>query len=131
MLPKHQGGKGLVDWRASKPEERLSHFDGVMKSISEPLGCRARNESKSEKCAEERAEIPAALPTGPIGEHVTGRGDFAVLHGTPLYKEVYIPIRMFAKSELWFQKSVICPPERSFAGLSNKTVNLEDHRQKH
>jgi hypothetical protein len=44
---------------------------------------------------------------------------------------VYIPILMFAKSELWFQESVNCPPEGSFAGLSNKTVNLEDHRQKH
>jgi hypothetical protein len=44
---------------------------------------------------------------------------------------VYIPLLMFAKSELWFQESVNCPPEGSFAGLSNKTVNLEDHRQKH
>jgi hypothetical protein len=56
---------------------------------------------------------------------------FAVLHGMPRGYEVYISIRMFAKSELWFLKSVICPPERLFAGLSNKTVNLEDHRQKH
>jgi hypothetical protein len=38
---------------------------------------------------------------------------------------------MFAKSELWFQESVNCPPERLFAGQSNNTVNIEDHRQKH
>jgi len=42
---------------------------------------------------------------------------------------VYIPLLMFAKSDLWFRESVNCPPERLFAGLSNKTVNLEDHRQ--
>jgi hypothetical protein len=38
---------------------------------------------------------------------------------------------MFAKSGLWLQESVNCPPERLFAGQSNKTVNIEDHRQKH
>jgi hypothetical protein len=44
---------------------------------------------------------------------------------------VYIPLLMFAKSELWLQESVNYPPERLFAGQSNKTVNIEDHRQKH
>jgi hypothetical protein len=45
--------------------------------------------------------------------------------------EEYIPLLMFAKSGLWLQESVNCPPERLFAGQSNKTVNIEDHRQKH
>jgi len=44
---------------------------------------------------------------------------------------VYIPVVVFAKSPLRFQESVNCPSERLFAGLSNKTVNLEDHRLKH
>jgi hypothetical protein len=66
-----------------------------------------------------------------VGEYVTWRSDFAVLHGMPPGYGVYIPLLMFAKSELWFQESVNCPPDGSFAGLSNKTVNLEDHRQKH
>jgi hypothetical protein len=44
---------------------------------------------------------------------------------------VYISLLIFAKSALWFQESVNCPSERLFAGPSYKTVNLEDHRQKH
>jgi hypothetical protein len=83
VFPEHQGCKGLVDRCVGKPEERFSHFDGVVKSNREPLGRCADNQGKGEKCAEERAEIPASLPAGPIGEHVTGRSDFAVLHGMP------------------------------------------------
>ncbi len=98
MLPEHQGSEGLIDQRAGKPEKWFSHFDGVVKSNREPLGRRARNERKGEKCSEKRAEIPAALPAGPIGEHVTRRSDFAVLHGMPPRTGVYIAVYDLAKS---------------------------------
>ena len=88
--------EGVVDRLAFESEERLSHFDWVVKSNCEPLGRRAGNESKSEESAEERAEIPAAMPAGSIREDVAGRSDFAVLHEMPLCCGVYIPLQEFA-----------------------------------
>jgi hypothetical protein len=53
---------------------------------------------------------------GPVGEHVTGRSDFAVLHGMPLGYGVYIPLREFAKSESLFREIIGPQLERLIAG---------------
>ena len=92
VFPEHQGCKRLANRGATKPEDGFTHLDGVVKLNSEPLGRRARNERKGQDCSKERTEIPAALPVRPIGEYVTGRGDFAVLHGMPPCNGVYISL---------------------------------------
>ena len=139
VFPEHQGGEWLVDRRAGKPEERLTYFYGVVKPNSEPFGRRARNESKSKKCAEERADIPAALPARPIGEHVTGRSDSAVLHGMPPANAVYISLLTFATfcEEVRIYPSIRisftrrlrpngCYTSRAFDGAQNVRIYIDE-----
>jgi hypothetical protein len=131
VLPEHKSRKWLEDRGAPYPENRIAHLDWIVELNGKPHGSSAGGRRECNCRPEDWSKVQTALPTWAVGENVTWRSDFAVLHGMPPGYGVYIPLVIFAKPELRFQESVNGPSERLFAGPSNKTENLEDHRQKH